>query len=479
MTIKLYTNQNNPATLKLIIANNFSSSKVKIDIEIVNLQDLKTCGAKHLPVLEINNEQSIFMSNAAACYFLPPSENNSFAINELLEWEATVLSPHLAYVFGCSIKNEKIKNTLLSALNKLNTTLENKYFLVGDTVTVADIVIWSSLYPLIKSTELSKEYLSVLTNISGWFLKLYDQGQFKDAVAEFRMETGQTSYNALFIGARYFTPASSGDTVIKEKESPQHHAEAVNSSEVLAAKKAWQKDFRTLPKPKGRTNVVLPGVGEKNVLITSALPYVNNVPHLGNIIGCVLSADVFARFSRLCNYNTLYISGTDEYGTATETKALEEGLSCQAICDKYFSIHNDIYKWFNISFDYFGRTSTPQQTELCQDLFLQLNNNGFMFTQSIEQLHCEQCDRYLADRFVEGGCPNVGCNYEDARGDQCDGCGKLVNAVELKNPRCKICSSKPKLRTSNQFFIDLPKLEPLLHHWMKISSPGGRITRKS
>lgn len=212
--------------------------------------------------------------------------------------------------------------------------------------------------------------------------------------------------------------------------------------------------------------------GEKNILISSALPYVNNVPHLGNIIGCVLSADVFARFSRLCNYNTLYIGGTDEYGTATETKALEEGLSCQAICDKYYAIHTEIYKWFNISFNTFGRSSSPEQTELCQAMFLKLNDNGFMFTQAVEQLHCENCDRYLADRFVEGGCPNIGCNYEDARGDQCDGCGKLVNAIELKNPRCKICGNTPKLKTSKQFFIDLPKLEPLIHHWIKNSSPG-------
>lgn len=87
------------------------------------------------------------------------------------------------------------------------------------------------------------------------------------------------------------------------------------------------------------------------------------MPHLGNIIGCVLSADVFARYCRLCNYNTLFVCGTDEYGTATETKALEEGLTPQQICDKYFEIHNSIYRWFNIGFDYFGRTSTPEQTK--------------------------------------------------------------------------------------------------------------------
>jgi methionyl-tRNA synthetase len=107
----------------------------------------------------------------------------------------------------------------------------------------------------------------------------------------------------------------------------------------------------------------LPKAGEKNILITSALPYVNNVPHLGNIIGCVLSADVFARYSRLCGHNTLYICGTDEYGTATETKALAEKLTPKQICDKYFELHNGIYRWFGIGFDYFGRTTTTEQTE--------------------------------------------------------------------------------------------------------------------
>lgn len=102
---------------------------------------------------------------------------------------------------------------------------------------------------------------------------------------------------------------------------------------------------------------------EKNVLITSALPYVNNVPHLGNIIGSTLSADVYARYSRSRNRNTLYISGTDEYGTATETKALEEGVSPKELCDKYHALHRKAYEWFDIGFDHFGRTSTEWQTK--------------------------------------------------------------------------------------------------------------------
>ena len=107
----------------------------------------------------------------------------------------------------------------------------------------------------------------------------------------------------------------------------------------------------------------------KKRLITSALPYVNNEPHLGNIIGCVLSADCYARFCRSMGYETLYICGTDEYGTATETKARQENTSPREICDKYHAIHKDIYEHFNISFDVFGRTSTPEHTEIVQWVF--------------------------------------------------------------------------------------------------------------
>ncbi|KFU89763.1 Methionine--tRNA ligase, cytoplasmic, partial [Chaetura pelagica] len=199
----------------------------------------------------------------------------------------------------------------------------------------------------------------------------------------------------------------------------------------------------------------LPVEGMRNVLITSALPYVNNVPHLGNIIGCVLSADTFARYCRLRNWNTLFVCGTDEYGTATETKAVEEGLTPQQICDKYHALHADIYRWFHISFDYFGRTTTPHQTTIAQDIFQRLLARGFLLQDSLQQLQCETCQRFLADRFVEGTCPF--CSYGEARGDQCDKCGKLINAVELKNPQCKLCRGVPVVKPTQHLFLDLPK----------------------
>ncbi|PAV56256.1 hypothetical protein WR25_15695 isoform B [Diploscapter pachys] len=208
------------------------------------------------------------------------------------------------------------------------------------------------------------------------------------------------------------------------------------------------------PVPKEK---LLPVPGKKNVLITAALPYVNNVPHLGNLIGCVLSADVFARYCRMKGYQTLYICGTDEYGTATETKALQEGVTPKALCDKYHEIHKAIYEWFNIEFDNFGRTTTQNHTEVTQDIFMQLHKNGFTTADSIDQLFCETCNMFLADRFVSGIC-NL-CGFDDARGDQCDACGKLINAVELKQPKCHMCKKEPVVRKSTHIFLQLDKLQ--------------------
>ena len=209
----------------------------------------------------------------------------------------------------------------------------------------------------------------------------------------------------------------------------------------------------------------------KRKLITSALPYVNNIPHLGNLIQ-VLSADVFARFCRLRGYTSLYVCGTDEYGTATETKALEEGKTPRELCDYYHAIHRDIYHWFNIAFDYFGRTSTPQQTEIVQGIFKDIEKNGFIKEHSMEQLHCAHCNRFLADRYVRGTCPH--CGYEDARGDQCENCGKLLEPTELKAPRCSTCGATPEPRSTKHLYIDLPGIVPQYEPWMQKASVEGQ-----
>ncbi|VDA99053.1 Methionyl-tRNA synthetase [Olavius algarvensis spirochete endosymbiont] len=214
----------------------------------------------------------------------------------------------------------------------------------------------------------------------------------------------------------------------------------------------------------------------KKRLITSALPYVNNIPHLGNLIQ-VLSADVFARFCRQYGYETLYICGTDEYGTATETKALEEGLTPQELCDRYFQVHADIYKWFRIEFDHFGRTSRPTQTEIVQRLFLKVDEAGFINERAIEQLFCEKDERFLADRYVFGECPH--CGNADARGDQCENCGTLIEPVELVEPHCGICGNVPVLRKTKHLYLDLLRIRPRLEKWMKGIKKAGFWTNNA
>jgi len=211
-------------------------------------------------------------------------------------------------------------------------------------------------------------------------------------------------------------------------------------------------------------------------LITSALPYVNNIPHLGNLIQ-VLSADVFARYCRLAGYETLYVCGTDEYGTATETRALEEGITPRELCDRYHAIHRDIYAWFNISFDRFGRTSVPVHTEITQHIFTKLHENGFINERTISQLFCEKDQRFLADRYVLGACPH--CKYPDARGDQCENCGKLLDPTELVSPRCSVCSTTPVIRETRHLFIDLPAILPKLRAWMEAASEKGFWARNA
>lgn len=206
-------------------------------------------------------------------------------------------------------------------------------------------------------------------------------------------------------------------------------------------------------------------------LITSALPYVNNIPHLGNLIQ-MLSGDVFARFCRNRGYDTLYICGTDEYGTATETKAIEENKTPRELCDYYYAEHIKIYDWFHINFDKFGRTSNKQCTEITQSLFKDLDEAGLIKEHVNKQLFCPHCNMFLADRYVDGICPK--CGSSGARGDQCDNCGSLLDPIELKEPKCHTCGSTPIVKETKHLYIDLPSLSKKLDSWMVDASKEGR-----
>ncbi len=206
-------------------------------------------------------------------------------------------------------------------------------------------------------------------------------------------------------------------------------------------------------------------------LITSALPYVNNIPHLGNLIQ-MLSGDVFARFCRSRGYETLYICGTDEYGTATETRAIEMKKTPRELCDYYYNEHTKIYDWFHINFDKFGRTSNDECTEITQGLFKDLDKNGYIKEHTNKQLFCPHCNMFLADRYVHGTCPK--CGSEKARGDQCDDCGSLLDPTELKEPKCATCGNTPEVRETKHLYIDLPSISKHLDSWMNKASVEGK-----
>lgn len=169
--------------------------------------------------------------------------------------------------------------------------------------------------------------------------------------------------------------------------------------------------------------------------------------------------------------------GTDEYGTATETKALEEGVTPRELCDKYNKLHTEIYEWFEIGFDIFGRTSTVQQETITQDIFRQLYKNEFLIERTSRQPYCEKHQAFLADRFIEGTCPK--CGYEDARGDQCDRCGSVdYEPLDLKNAHCKIDPDvTPVPRDTRHIHLQLDKLQQRIEAWFDAASKKGAWSR--
>ncbi|MDI6738187.1 MAG: methionine--tRNA ligase [Nanoarchaeota archaeon] len=203
-------------------------------------------------------------------------------------------------------------------------------------------------------------------------------------------------------------------------------------------------------------------------LITSALPYTNNVPHLGNIVGSHLPADIFARYCRLRGFQTIFIGGTDEHGTASEIAAQKYGITPRELCDFYYKIHKDIYDWFQISYDNFSRTSKPIHYKTTQDFIARIQKNGFIIQKTISLPFCNECKRQLSDRYIEGTCPN--CGYDKARGDQCESCGSMLDPEKLKNPKCAVCnSSNIEFKEKTHLFLDLEKLSPKLEKWIKQS----------
>ncbi len=203
----------------------------------------------------------------------------------------------------------------------------------------------------------------------------------------------------------------------------------------------------------------------KKIFIGVAWPYANGSLHLGHIAGCYLPADIFARYNRLKSNDVLMVSGSDEHGTPITITAEMENTIPQTIVDRYNKEHTENMKQLGISFDLFTRTTTDNHKNVVQEIFKKLYEKGYIYKKNISAFYCENCNKFLPDRYLEGTCPN--CHYEKARGDQCDGCGKLLDASELENVKCKLCGGIPVKKTTDHLFIALSKFEPKLLNWLK------------
>ncbi|XP_020492406.1 methionine--tRNA ligase, cytoplasmic isoform X1 [Labrus bergylta] len=477
--MKLYVSEGNPHCLKVLAALDVTG--VQCDVHYVNHEErvVPYLSRPALPALLLPSGLHLFSSNAICRYLFEVSGKDCTELcGQWLEWEATDLQPALLQALHMAVlqgKGSDVSKVLQGPLNYLEQSLSkgNLPYLTGDAVSAADVVLWAALYPVLSD---SSQALGERKFVKTWFDRgavMHSLQSAAQKVLQGKGLQGTKSYMQKQPApqsnqCRDTQPCNSSPAEGEESER------LVSEEEMEAAALTWSKGLNSCQSDTDRQHPILPKEGKRNLLLTSALPYVNNVPHLGNIIGCVLSTDVFSRYGRLRDWNVLFVCGTDEYGTATENKAREEGLTPQQICDKFHTIHASIYKWFQIDFDFFGRTTTEKQTEIAQDIFWRLHKQGFLVEDTVEQLRCESCQRFLADRFVEGICPH--CSYPEARGDQCDKCGRLINAVELSEPQCKVCRQTPVIRSSKHLFLDLPKLESQLEQWLDKSTSTGDWT---
>lgn len=199
-------------------------------------------------------------------------------------------------------------------------------------------------------------------------------------------------------------------------------------------------------------------------VVTSAWPYINSVPHLGNMIGSVLSADVYARFLRMIGEDVVFVSGSDEHGTVIEVEARKKNVSPKELTNSSHEYIVKLWELWGISFDNYTRTESETHKEFVREFMLKVFRNGFIDERVQVIPYCPKDEIYLPDRFVEGICPY--CGFEGARGDQCDNCGKLLEPEQLINPRCVLCSSTPIFKNRKHCFFRLDKFEESILNWI-------------
>ena len=202
------------------------------------------------------------------------------------------------------------------------------------------------------------------------------------------------------------------------------------------------------------------------ILITSAIPYINGIKHLGNLVGSQLPADLYARYNRLRGNEVMFICATDEHGTPAELAAAKVNKPIEKFCAEMYKIQKKLSDGFNLSFDHFGRSSSDENKKLTQYFAGQLNKNGLIKEVNEKQIFSKMDKRFLPDRYIEGTCP--ACNYENARGDQCENCTKQLNPTDLLEPRSAISGSKDlEIRETTHLYLQQSKLKNDLDKWIK------------
>jgi methionyl-tRNA synthetase len=202
----------------------------------------------------------------------------------------------------------------------------------------------------------------------------------------------------------------------------------------------------------------------EKILVTSALPYANGPLHIGHIAGAYLPADIYVRYQRLMGRDVIHVCGTDEHGVAITIAAEKAKKAPKEFVDFYWAQMNETFAKAGISFDIFCRTTTPEHYPISQEFFLTMHKKGLLVEKAVKQLYCPNDKRFLADRYVEGTCPH--CGTPGARGDQCEACGKWIDQLELRDPKCMVCGARPEIRETKHFFIPLGRFQEQVKNWL-------------
>ena len=198
--------------------------------------------------------------------------------------------------------------------------------------------------------------------------------------------------------------------------------------------------------------------------ITAALPYTNGPIHIGHLAGVYVPADIYARYLRMKGEDVFFVCGSDEHGVAISIRAKREGKSPKELIDHYHNMIKSSFHDFGISFDHYGRTSDPIHHQTASNFFKKLHDNGDFIEETTEQLYDEEAKQFLADRFVVGTCPH--CGHEEAYGDQCESCGRSLNATDLINPTSTLSGSVPVTKATKHWFLPLDRYQTFLENWI-------------